>query len=312
MITKRTLRIIKDAGIGLSPAEISEWVEALSLAISAGALRLGAQNLQLIDEAATAWVSKAITVLPAQEYTHGDRALPWIDDSAVFATRSASAPHCIRLPVGHPVRANYEDGQIRSVHALRLPGDYSLDVTNSLSRVFPDGVNPDVSAVYAVLFAHEPHWSRRVARAGEILLGGREFTEGIDGMALSWVEGQGIQDFIDFGALGALDAPVFDSIDAASEFSDSTCILVAVSADYRSAFYHSSAQSGEVLSIKVVSGARAADLLCVELDNGVSLCVHDILAVRVCTEGSELFCAYEGDGYSLSDEYGNFILGSRA
>jgi hypothetical protein len=306
VITKRLLRVLKDAGTGISPRDVSDWGDALNLAVCSGALRLGEQNLKLVDGVLTAWTSKPFTALPATEYTHGDRALTWLDE-IVFSARAASALYYIRLPLGHPIKAEYARGRVQSVHALQLPGDYAIDVTGTLARVFPAGIDDKVTAVYAVLSARETSWSRRSLFTGDLILGRRGFSGDLDQLTLSWVDGQDITEFVDFGVLGALEVPPFDY--AIETDAPSRGVLIAVADGYRLAMYHEPLR-GEILSVQAAPGAGSVDLLRVELDSGVDVCVSDILALRGCAEGTEVCCAYVGDECVLSDEYGNFILGA--
>ncbi|GHU92853.1 hypothetical protein FACS1894208_00910 [Clostridia bacterium] len=303
MVSARLLRCVKDSGAGLSSAEITEWTNALALAVGTGTLRLGDANRKLVNDVSLAWCSKPFTSLSAHEYTHGDRPLRW-SNAAQFEPE-----YCIGLPIGHPVRADYIDGQVAAVSALLSPGDYSIDVTDGLAHIFPAGIDLAVEAVYAVVSSLEPNWSTAAFRVGTLVSGERGFIEGVDRLTLAWVDGCDFQTFMDFGVLGALSLPTISP--DTDENSLSRGVIIAVAQDRRCAISDKSVQSGELISVRTISGAGSSDLVYLDLDCGVSVSVPDLLSVRNISEGAEVFCACEGERYLLSDKYGNFLLGCR-
>lgn len=313
MITQRLLRMIKNADIGLSSQDLREWLNALTLAISAGALRLGDANIKQITRLSLAWCSTPFNALSAHEYTHGDRPLPWLD-SVSFTARAFGAESLIELPLGHPIKAVYRDGRVTGVFALAFPGEYSLNVADTLAKAFPEGVSSTVTEIYAVLSSSEPKWSRAVHSTGLLLLGERDFSLGTDTLTLAWTHGCPLQEFCDHGVLGALKLPIINtgiSTEEAEERAKTTrCVLIALSENRRCALYCSGVQTGEILAIRAVPGAGSTDLACVELDTGDIICASDLLALRGKTEGNELFYLREDSGNVLCDEFGNVLLGT--
>ena len=75
----------------------------------------------------------------------------------------------LKLPLGHPIKAVYKNGQVDSVYALTFPGEYVNDVTDWLASLFPSGVNKSIKAIYAVLSSSEEDWTKEAWRTHLLL-----------------------------------------------------------------------------------------------------------------------------------------------
>ena len=313
MLTPRLLRVVRSIGVGLSPTEITEFVDTVSLAVQAGVLRLGDYNSKLINNMSLAWTSKPFNGLTAHEYTHGDRHVQWLD-SDNFLSKAELSTSFIRLPGGHPVKALYSDGHVSEVFALSFPGEYSIDVTDFFSELFPAGVDKNVTEVYAVVSSSESDWAREVWRTGLLLTGERGFIFGVDKITLAWVEGCDIQEFCDYGVLGAMSLPIVDIgadvHDVVEAVDNSRAVLIGVSDMSRCALYGTRAQIGEVVGIRTSAGACGVDVAYLELDTGDVVSVSDIMAMRGLSEGSEVYYTCGDGSHVLCDEFGNTLLGS--
>lgn len=322
MVTTRLLNVLRSAGIGVGALDVTEWAELLTLSGAAGVLRLGDYNLKLINSVLQAWAAKTFITYPVYEYTYGEQQTPWLDEYN-FRLRAQTAHTFIRIPLGHPVKADYLDGLVVSVKALTVPGEYDTDVTDSMSVLFPSGIDKNIKAIYAVVTSSEEDWSRETWRTGLLLTGERAFVNGMDRLTLVCVDGLDTQLFCDEGILGALSVPVIDEVlntknvvnvdKIVDSVENSRCVLVAVGEGWCCALYCSRVQTGEILSIQIGSGAGTDDIIYLDLDSGDTVCTTDLLALKDKSEGSEVY--YVGDdkgSYVLSDEYGNTLLGASA
>jgi hypothetical protein len=87
--------------------------------------------------------------------------------------------------------------------------------------------------------------------------------------------------------------------------------VIALGGNSTCALYCSRVQTGEILGVRVGSGAGTSDVIFLDLDSGDTVTVTDLLAIRNMTEGTEVYYVEDGNGeYVLSDEYGNFLLGA--
>jgi len=317
MVTKRLLNVLRSAGIGVGTFDVTEWADMLALSSAAGVLRLGDYNVKLIDSVLQAWDSKPFVAYPVYEYTYGDQPIPWLD-SDNFRSRAKTAHTFIRIPLGHPIKAEYVDGRVVSVNALTVPGEYDTDVTDVMTALFPSGIDKQIKAIYAVVTSSEEDWSREAWRTGMLLTGERTFVNGMDKLTVACIEGCDIQKFCDNGILGALSIPVIDEAVGAEAVDNivnivenSRCVVIAVGTGWCCALYCSRVQTGEILAMRVSSGAGTDDVVYLDLDSGDTVSVTDLLALRDKAEGSEVYYVSDNKGsYVLSDEYGNFLLGA--
>lgn len=136
----------------------------------------------------------------------------------------------------------------------------------------------------------------------------------MDRLTLACVEGSDIQKFCDNGILGHLSVPVIDIVKEAEgvdNVENSRCVVVAVGTGWCCALYCSRVQTGEILAMRVGSGAGTEDVVYLDLDSGDTVCVTDLLALRDKAEGTEVYYVSDNKGnYVLSDEYGNILLGA--
>jgi len=317
MITPRHLRVLRSAGVGVGSNDVEEWADAISASCAAGVLRLGDYSACLIDKITQAWSSKPFTMFPVHEYTYGEYPTPWLDADS-FMSRATGARMFLKLPLGHPIKAVYKNGQVDSAYALTFPGEYENDVTDWLASLFPSGVDKSIKAIYAVLSSSEEDWTKEAWRTHLLLAGERGFISGMDRLTLAAVDGVDLQDFCDEGILGALSIPVIEEVtrpDAVDNFVDSVensrCVVIALGGNSTCALYCSRVQTGEILGVRVGSGAGTTDVIFLDLDSGDTVTVTDLLAIRNMTEGTEVYYVEDGNGeYVLSDEYGNFLLGA--
>ena len=317
VITQRHLKILNSAGVGVGPYDVEEWADAITASCAAGVLRIGDYSACLIDKVLQAWVSKSFANFPVYEYTYGDHPTPWLDADS-FRHRAAGAHTFIRLPLGHPVKAEYTNGQVESVYALTFPGEYDTDVTDGLASLFPSGVDKSITAIYAVISSSEEDWTREAWRTHLLLTGERGFISGMDRLTLASVTGVDLQDFCDEGILGALSIPVIEEVTSPEDVDNivdnvgnSRCVVIAQGDDITCALYCSRVQVGEILGVRVGSGVGSTDEIYLDLDSGDTVTVTDLLAIRNMTEGTEVFYVEDSSGeYVLSDEHGNFLLGS--
>lgn len=320
MVTTRLINVLKSAGIGVGAFDVTEWAEMLSLSSAAGVLRLGDYNLRMIDKVLQAWTSKPFISYPVFEYTYGAQPTPWLDEET-FRIRARAAHTFIRVPLGHPVKAEYSNGLVESVKALTVPGEYELDITDSMAMLFPSGIDTNITAVYAVVSSSEEDWSRETWRTGMLLTGERAFVNGMDRLTVVCVEGSDIQSFCDNGILGALSVPVIDEVgttknvvnvdNIVDNVENSRCVLVALGEGWCCAMYCSRVQTGEILVMQIGAGAGTSDVIYLDLDSGDTVSVTDVLSLKNMTEGTEVYYVENSTGtYVLSDEYGNFLLGA--
>lgn len=317
MVTKRLLNVLRSAGIGVGSFDVTEWADMLALSSAAGVLRLGEYNAKLIDSVLQAWDSRNFVFYPVHEYTYGAYPVSWLTSES-FRVRARAAHTFIRVPLGHPIKAEYADGRVVRVMALTVPGEYEMDVTESLAAVFPAGIDSRIKAIYAVVTSSESDWSREAWRTGLLLTGERSFVNGMDKLTLVCIDGSDIQRFCDDGILGALSVPVIENcvnVDNVDKIVDnvenSRCVLVAIGAGVCCALYCSRVQTGEILSVRVSPGAGSEDVVYLDLDSSDTVVVTDLLALRGKGEGSEVYYVSDDKGnYVLSDEYGNFLLGA--
>ena len=317
MITERYLKALSKAGVGVGVYDVEDWVEALTASCSAGILRIGDATAELIDKLLNAWASKNFTNYPIHEYTYGEYPTPWLDEES-FRQRALAAQSFIRLPLGHPIKAEYVNGQVESVYALTFPGEYGDDVTDVLSPLFPTGVDPRVTTIYAVLGSSEEEWTKEAWRTQQLVEGERGFIGGIDRLTLAEVEGCDLIDFCDEGILGALTIPMIDEIHSPEDVDNyvdsvenSRCVVIAKGDNLICALYCSRVRTGEILTVRAGSGLGSGDVIYLDLDSGDTVVVEDLLSLRDMSEGTEVYYIENSKGdYVLSDEYGNFLLGA--
>jgi hypothetical protein len=307
MVTLRHLDVLRAVGIGPTVADVSEWLEYLSWASAVGVIRIGKENTALLDAVSLAWTSHPYVDASSAGYTLGNKLLPWqsADD---LSDSDATVFH--RIPVGHPLKVDYEDGLPVRVSALSEPEGYFFDATDLFLQFFPSGIAREVTALYAVLSVSVEGWARVTYRLGQLFSGMSGFVPGVDSLVLVAVDGMPLETFMAQGIFGVLTRPLsilsgtFDSV--MESLGSARCIIVADG----KATYSLRAQFGEMVNILVMPGHGVSDVAVIELDSGDSVSCADLLALRGLSEGDEIVYVCGEMVHLLSDIYGNEIIGS--